>query len=114
MPCLIFFTNVSLDGLDTSVIFSEATKVVAKFIGKPDSAMVVPQGSVPISYGVSEQPAAYGELVSVGSPSPDVNKNMSAAVSSILETKSSIPKSRFFLKFYDSEGANFGWNGSTF
>lgn len=65
--------------------------------------MVVLKGSVPISFGGSEQPAAYGELVSIGGLSPDVNKNLSAAVSSILETKLSVPKSRFFLKFYDSE-----------
>lgn len=37
MPCLILSTNVSLDGVDTSAIFSEATKAVAKFIGKPEA-----------------------------------------------------------------------------
>ncbi|KAG6509565.1 hypothetical protein ZIOFF_027565 [Zingiber officinale] len=115
MPCLILSTNVSLDGVDTSAIFSEVTKAVARIMGKPETyVMVVLKASVPISFGGSEQPAAYGELVSVGFLSPDVNKNLSAAVSSVLETKLSVPKSRFFLKFYDSEGANMGWNGSTF
>ncbi|CAN6478439.1 unnamed protein product [Victoria cruziana] len=115
MPCLNISTNVSLDGIDTSSILAEATKNVAKIIGKPESyVMIVLKGSVPISFGGSEQPAAYGELVSIGGLNPDTNKKLSAAISAILETKLSVPKSRFFLKFYDTKGSNFGWNGSTF
>lgn len=65
--------------------------------------MIVLKGSVPMSFGGTEQPAAYGELVSIGGLSPDVNKKLSAAISAILETKLSVPKSRFFLKFYDTK-----------
>ncbi|CAN6478440.1 unnamed protein product [Victoria cruziana] len=104
MPCLNISTNVSLDGIDTSSILAEATKNVAKIIGKPESyVMIVLKGSVPISFGGSEQPAAYGELVSIGGLNPDTNKKLSAAISAILETKLSVPKSRFFLKFYDTK-----------
>ncbi|XP_028764505.1 macrophage migration inhibitory factor homolog [Neltuma alba] len=115
MPCLNLSTNVSLDGVDTSAILSEATSSLAKLIGKPEAyVMVVLKGSVPISFGGNEQPAAYGELVTIGGLGPDENKKLSAAISSILETKLSVPKSRFFLKFYGSKGSEFGWNGSTF
>ncbi len=115
MPCLNLSTNVSLDGIDTSSILSEATSAVAKIIGKPEAyVMIVLKGSVPISFGGTEQPAAYGELVSIGGLNPSTNKELSAEISAILETKLSVPKSRFFLKFYDSKGSNFGWNGSTF
>ncbi|KAI5392123.1 hypothetical protein KIW84_076784, partial [Lathyrus oleraceus] len=115
MPCLNLSTNVNLDGVDTSSILSEATSTVATIIGKPESyVMIVLKGSVPISFGGTEQPAAYGELVSIGGLNPDVNKKLSAAISAIIETKLSVPKSRFFLKFYDTKGSNFGWNGSTF
>lgn len=76
--------------------------------------MIVLKGSVPMAFGGTEQPAAYGELVSIGGLNPDVNKKLSAAIASILETKLSIPKSRFFLKFYDTKGSFFGWNGTTF
>ncbi|CAN6576064.1 unnamed protein product [Malus baccata var. baccata] len=108
MPCLNISANVNLDGVDTSAVLSEATSTVAKIIGKPEA------GSVPISFGGTEEPAAYGELVSIGGLNPDVNKKLSAAIAAILETKLSVPKSRFFLKFYDTKGSNFGWNGSTF
>ncbi|KAE8099106.1 hypothetical protein FH972_017114 [Carpinus fangiana] len=76
--------------------------------------MIVLKGSIPISFGGTEQPAAYAELVSIGGLNPDTNKKLSGAIATILESKLSVPKSRFFLKFYDTKGSNFGWNGSTF
>nr|8AP3_A Chain A, MIF homologue [Arabidopsis thaliana]8AP3_B Chain B, MIF homologue [Arabidopsis thaliana]8AP3_C Chain C, MIF homologue [Arabidopsis thaliana] len=113
-PCLNLSTNVNLDGVDTSSILSEASSTVAKIIGKPENyVMIVLKGSVPMSFGGTEDPAAYGELVSIGGLNADVNKKLSAAVSAILETKLSVPKSRFFLKFYDTKGSFFGWNGAT-
>nr|DAD28133.1 TPA_asm: hypothetical protein HUJ06_029601 [Nelumbo nucifera] len=108
MPCLNLSTNVSLDGVDTSSILSEATKTVAKIIGKPEAyVMIVLKGSVPMSFGGNEQPAAYGELVSIGGLNPEVNKKLSGAIATILETKLSVPKSRFFLKFYDTKASYF-------
>ncbi|GAU13899.1 hypothetical protein TSUD_262260 [Trifolium subterraneum] len=67
--------------------------------------MIVLKGSVPVSFGGTEQPAAYGELVSIGGLGPDVNKKLSAAIAAILETKLSVPKNRFFLKFYDTKAS---------
>jgi len=67
--------------------------------------MVVLKGSVPMAFGGTEEPAAYGEVVSIGGLNPDTNKKLSAAIASILETKLSVPKSRYFLKFYDSKAS---------
>ncbi|KAL8517169.1 hypothetical protein ACS0TY_015400 [Phlomoides rotata] len=104
MPCLNLSTNVSLEGVDTSSILSEASSSVAKIIGKPEAyVMIVLKGSVPIAFGGTEEPAAYGELVSIGGLSGDVNKKLSAAIANILETKLSVPKARFYLKFYDTK-----------
>ncbi|WOK96683.1 macrophage migration inhibitory factor [Canna indica] len=104
MPCLNISTNVNLEGVDTSAILSEASKAVSNIIGKPEAyVMVVLKGSIPISFGGTQQPAAYGELVSIGGLNPDVNKKLSAEIATILENKLSIPKSRYFLKFYDSK-----------
>ncbi|XP_063937743.1 uncharacterized protein LOC108193498 isoform X1 [Daucus carota subsp. sativus] len=106
MPCLNISTNVSLDGVDTSAILSQATSTVATIIGKPEAyVMIVVKGSVPIAFGGTEQPAAFGELVSIGGLSPSVNKQLSAAIAEILETKLSVPKNRFFLKFFDSKAS---------
>ncbi|KAF6174114.1 hypothetical protein GIB67_020296 [Kingdonia uniflora] len=104
MPCLNVSTNVNLDGIDTSSILSEASKTVANILGKPEAyVMIVVKGSVPMSFGGTQQPTAYGELVSIGGLNPDTNKKLSAAIAAILESKLSVPKSRFFLKFYDTK-----------
>ncbi|XP_077213437.1 uncharacterized protein LOC143848384 isoform X1 [Tasmannia lanceolata] len=104
MPCLNISTNVSLDGVNTSSVLSEATKSVSKILGKPEAyVMIVLKGSVTMSFGGTEQPTAFGELVSIGGLNPDVNKKLSAAIATILETNLSIPKSRFFIKFYDTK-----------
>ncbi|KAK4396073.1 Macrophage migration inhibitory factor [Sesamum angolense] len=104
MPCLNLSTNVSLEGVDTSSILSEASSTVAKLIGKPEAyVMIVLKGSVPMAFGGTEQPAAYGELVSIGGLNSDVNKKLSGAIANILESKLSVPKSRFYLKFYDTK-----------
>ncbi|KAJ4704337.1 Macrophage migration inhibitory factor [Melia azedarach] len=113
MPCLTLSTNVSLDNVDTSSILSEASSTIANILDKPEShLMVLLKGSVAISFGGTNDPAAYGELVSIGLTA-EANKKLSAAIAEILEKKLSVPKSRFFIKFYDTQGSNFGWNGST-
>uniref|UniRef100_A0A6N2K7X8 Macrophage migration inhibitory factor family protein n=1 Tax=Salix viminalis TaxID=40686 RepID=A0A6N2K7X8_SALVM len=56
--------------------------------------------------GGTEEPAAYGELVSIGGLSPDVNNSLSSVVASTLEKKLSVPKSRLFLKSYDSQASH--------
>ncbi|KAI5066061.1 hypothetical protein GOP47_0018685 [Adiantum capillus-veneris] len=115
MPTLNISTNVPLDGVSTSDILKDASKAVAKTVGKPEQyVMVLLRGGVPMSFGGSEEPAAYGELASIGGLGPSVNKSISAAIAAILESKLSVPKSRFYLKFSDVKGSDFGWNGSTF
>ncbi|KAI4356077.1 hypothetical protein L6164_000127 [Bauhinia variegata] len=113
MPCLTLSTNVRPDGAETSSLISEIISTVANLMGRPHSyVMASLEGSIPISFGGTEEPAAYGELVSIGVLNPDINKKLSAAIAVILETKLSVPKSRFFLQFYDIEGFNCGLHGS--
>ncbi|CAI9094742.1 OLC1v1030529C1 [Oldenlandia corymbosa var. corymbosa] len=114
MPCFNVSTNVGLEGIDTSSILSEATTIIAKITGKSeDHIMVVLKGSVPMSCGKTEHPTAYAELVSVGGLNPENNKKLSASLAELLETKLDVPRSRFFLKIYDSPGHCFGYNGDT-
>ncbi|XP_044946162.1 macrophage migration inhibitory factor homolog isoform X1 [Hordeum vulgare subsp. vulgare] len=106
MPCLNVSTNVNLEGVDTSAVLADASSTVATIIGKPEAyVMVVLKGSVPMAFGGTQEPAAYGELVSIGGLNPDVNKKLSAGIASILESKLSISKSRFYLKFHDSKAS---------
>ncbi|CAN6482666.1 unnamed protein product [Victoria cruziana] len=115
MPTLNLFTNVPVDSIVASDILKDATKTVAKIIGKPESyVMILLNGSVPIAFGGTEEPAAYGELISIGGLGPNVNGKLSSSIAEILESKLSIDSSRFYIKFYDVKGNFFGFNGSTF
>ncbi|CAD6335587.1 unnamed protein product [Miscanthus lutarioriparius] len=115
MPTLNLSTNVPVDAVVAADILKDCSKAVARIIGKPESyVMVSINGSVPMSFAASEEPAAYGELVSIGGIGPGVNGKLSAAVAEVLETKLSVSRSRFYIKFDDVQRSNFGFNGSTF
>ncbi|KAK4268525.1 hypothetical protein QN277_025173 [Acacia crassicarpa] len=103
MPCLYISTNVNLDGIDTDPIFSEATSAVSTIIGKPQKyVMVILKGSVAISFEGNKKPAAYAEIVSMGGINSQVKKKLIASIGSILDSRLSVPPSRFFLKVFDT------------
>lgn len=52
-------------------------------------------------FGGSEDPTAYGELISIGGLGPEINEQLSAALAEILQMKLSVPPARFYIKFYD-------------
>ncbi|KAH7674714.1 L-dopachrome isomerase protein [Dioscorea alata] len=115
MPTLNLSTNVPVDAVVASDILKDATKIVSKIIGKPESyVMILLNGGVPMAFAGTEEPAAYGELISIGGLDASVNSKLSSALADILETKLSIDSSRFYIKFYDVQRSFFGFNGSTF
>ncbi|XWS52281.1 hypothetical protein CRYUN_Cryun11dG0054800 [Craigia yunnanensis] len=115
MPTLNLYTNVPVDAVTISDILKDATKAVAKIIGKPESyVMILVNGGVPMAFSGTEAPAAYGELISIGGLGPSVNGKLSSTLADILQTKLSIDSSRFYIKFYDVQRSFFGFNGSTF
>nr|XP_009760484.1 PREDICTED: macrophage migration inhibitory factor homolog [Nicotiana sylvestris]XP_016446151.1 PREDICTED: macrophage migration inhibitory factor homolog [Nicotiana tabacum] len=104
MPCFYVSTNVNLDGVDNmDAFFSEATTAVASIFGKPENyVMVVLKGSLDISFGGNKEPAAFAEIVSMGGIDSDVKRNLIATLGTILHNRFSIPRTRFFLKVYDT------------
>ncbi|KAL6873667.1 hypothetical protein ACP4OV_013749 [Aristida adscensionis] len=115
MPQLSLSTNVPVDAVVAADILKDCSRALAKIIGKPESyVMVSINGSVPMSFAASEEPAAYGELMSIGGIGPGVNAKLSAALAEVLEAKLSVARSRFYIKFDDIKGSNLGFNGTTF
>ncbi|XP_020220127.1 macrophage migration inhibitory factor homolog [Cajanus cajan] len=103
MPCLYITTNLNLDGIDTHPIFSEATTAVSSIIGKPQKfVMVILKSSVPISFEGNKEPAAYAEIVSMGGIDSEVKRKLIATIGTILQSNLSIPRTRFFLKVFDT------------
>ncbi|XVF69911.1 hypothetical protein PTKIN_Ptkin11bG0119100 [Pterospermum kingtungense] len=104
MPTLNLYTNVPVDAVTVSDILKDATKAVAKIIGKPESyVMILVNDGVPMAFAGTEAPAAYGELISIGGLGPSVNGKLSSTIAEILQTKLSIDSSRFYIKFYDAQ-----------
>ena len=64
--------------------------------------MVILKGSVAISFEMNKTPAAYAEIVSMGGINSDVKKKLIATIGTILQSKLSVPRTRFFLKVYDT------------
>lgn len=64
--------------------------------------MILLNSGVPIAFAGTEEPAAYGELISIGGLGAGVNGKLSQTLSEILQLKLSIDSSRFYIKFYDS------------
>ncbi|CAI0409934.1 unnamed protein product, partial [Linum tenue] len=80
---------------------SEGRKEAEKMPTVLQYVMILVNSGVPIAFAGTEEPAAYGELISIGGLGPSVNGKLSATIAEILETKLSIDSSRFYIKFYD-------------
>ncbi|CAL5190023.1 unnamed protein product [Lathyrus oleraceus] len=103
MPCLYITTNLNLDGVNTDSIFSEVTTAISTIIGKPEKfVMVLLKSSVPISFEGNKDPAAYAEIISMGGINKEVKSKLIATIGTILQSKLSIPRTRFFLKVFDT------------
>uniref|UniRef100_A0ACD6A7U2 Uncharacterized protein n=1 Tax=Avena sativa TaxID=4498 RepID=A0ACD6A7U2_AVESA len=114
MPTLHLSTNVPVDAVAAADILRDCSTALTRIIGKPECyVMVSINGSAPTSFAGTEEPAAYGEMLTIGGLGR-VNGELSAAIAEILEAKLSISGSRLYVKFEDLQGYNVGFNGSTF
>ena len=66
------------DRVSASAIVSDLSKAVAKATGKPEAyVMISLTTDKPMSYGGTEEPCAYGELISIGGIGGEKNKKAS-------------------------------------
>lgn len=65
--------------------------------------LVTLKTDVPLSFGGTEQPGAYGELLSIGAIGGAKNKALSKAISGILEAKLGVPPNRFYLSVWQND-----------
>ena len=64
--------------------------------------------------GVSELPAAFLYLSSLGHINPETNAAVSKEIAHVLNEELGVPKDRYYINFYDSPRANTGYDGATF
>ncbi|KAL4435465.1 hypothetical protein ABPG77_006227 [Micractinium sp. CCAP 211/92] len=115
MPTFNLQTNVPGDRVSSSQLAADLSKAVSKATGKPEAyVMVSVSTDKPMMFGGTEEPCAYGELISIGAVGGDKNKAISAALAEVVQRHLGVPASRLYIKFYDVARTDFGWNGSTF
>lgn len=59
----------------------------------------------PMCFGGSEEPCAFGEVISIGGLGGDKNKKISSALAEVVSKKLGVDSSRFYIKFYDVKGS---------
>ncbi|KAK9699204.1 hypothetical protein RND81_08G159800 [Saponaria officinalis] len=103
MPVFNITTNVDLQGIDVEPIFSKATSAIASIIGRPPHlVMVVLNGSIPITFTGSKDPAVFAQLISMGGINSVVKKKLITTLGAILDTHLSVPPARFFCHVIDT------------
>ncbi len=67
-----------------------------------------------MSFGASEEPCAFAQVISLGSIGGEKNKIISAGICALLQSKLGVPPNRVYIHFVDPERSDFGFNSSTF
>ena len=117
MPLLNIQTNLpELSGPDLLLIQKEGSQILSKEIGKSvDFVMVLCEAGRNIYFsGNATEPAAFIEIKNVGVLSSTISSSITQKLSALLERVLSIPPSRCYLEFQESERHLWGWNGKTF
>lgn len=91
------------------------SSALAAATGKPESyVLVAVHTDTPLSFGGTEEPAALGELVSIGAIGGAKNAAISKSIADVVSAKLGVSSSRFYLTFRDAARTDVGWNGATF
>lgn len=92
-----------------------ASKAVSTATGKGERwVMVSLNAEKPMVFSGTEEPAAYGELISIGAVGGEKNKMISKAIMDVITAELGVPGDRTYLKISDVARADFGYNGDTF
>jgi phenylpyruvate tautomerase len=114
MPYLKIQINCELAAEKSKALLSEASRTMAKELGKPERYVMVELTANPaMLFGGSDEPAAYVELKSIGLPIGQT-KALSQTLAALLEASAGITSARVYIEFTDVQGKLWGWNGSTF
>jgi len=114
MPYLTIQTNKSIDAEKTLTLMSNASKMVANLLSKPETyvAVAVPP-AIPMMFAGSDAPLAYLELKSIGLPESST-PNLSQSLCNLINKELEIPLNRIYIEFSNAPRHMWGWDGRTF
>lgn len=112
MPLLEINTNVSIK--DSTVLAKDASRIVARMLGKPESYVMVKVNSeASLVFAGSEDAAAHLKLKSLGleeAKTADYSTHLCGFIQNIL----GIEPSRIYIEFISPERHMWGWDNRTF
>ncbi len=114
MPYLRIQTNHSVTAAEKTSLARQASALVARELGKPESYVMVeiaPEQTM--IFGGNDAPCAYLELKSIGLPATRTG-NLSRALCQLVDTALKIPPNRIYIEFTDVDASHWGWDSSTF
>jgi phenylpyruvate tautomerase len=114
MPTLRILTNAKIPTDGRAGLLAQASQIVAKMLGKPESyVMVILEDGRDMRFAGTPDPAAYLELKSLGLPEAKA-ADYSRTLCDLLGAALSIPAERIYIEFAAPPARLFGWNGGTF
>lgn len=114
MPLLKIQTNVTLQAKDVEILMSQASKLVASELDKPESYVMISfEPHQQMLFAGSNEPLAYLELKSIGLQESQT-ASLSASLCKFINDRINIPQERIYIEFADAPRKMWGWNNGTF
>ncbi|KAJ1798906.1 hypothetical protein LPJ59_002189 [Coemansia sp. RSA 2399] len=113
MPLCQIITNIR--PMNSKALSIKVSSTVAELLSKPLSyvmAMVTYNSS--LTFGGTDEPAAYVQIGSIGSVGGNSNINIVTGITNLVAAELDVEASRIYVAIQDIDGAEFALNGSTF
>ena len=115
MPLIKMQTSVKCSDEQKRCLALELSKVCSLCTKKTESyVQAIVEDDAVIAFAGKIANSAFIEVKGIGGLTPAVNKDLSAAISKVLEDKLKIRPSEVYINFTEVSASNWGCNGSTF
>lgn len=112
MPLLQINTNVSIK--DSTALAKDASRIVARMLGKPESyVMVTVNSETSLVFAGNDDSAAHLKLKSLGLEEAKT-ADYSTHLCGFIQNTLGIEPSRVYIEFYSPERHMWGWDNRTF
>jgi phenylpyruvate tautomerase len=95
-------------------LLGELSSAVAETIGKPEQYVMVVAEKTDLMMSGSVGDAACAEVKSIGGLNSSVNRELTAKLCKLLNSRLGIPANRTYVTFESLTADCWGWNNSTF
>ncbi|KAI9504682.1 hypothetical protein GGI25_000668 [Coemansia spiralis] len=100
---------------DAKALSVKASNTVAQLLGKPLSyVMAFVTHNPSLTFGGTDEPAAYVSIGSIGAVGGAKNKTIVAGITDLISSELNIKPNRIYVGIQDIDPTEFGFNGSTF